>query len=119
MHTLLEECKEAGDGENAGHPVCCQGSACGNDACVLRPSVLCLKNWLGALDALDATLGAIHLIGPQEACSPMFSVCPLLCSVYGIFGLTVCVYWFFSAKLLDRLSKVGPGHVSAHEYLHT
>lgn len=49
----------------------------------------------------------------------MFSVCPLLCSVYGIFGLTVCVYWFFSAKLLDRLSKVGPGHVSAHEYLHT
>jgi hypothetical protein len=26
-------------------------------------------------------------------------------SVYGVFGLTACVYWFFAAKLADRLSK--------------
>lgn len=30
-------------------------------------------------------------------------------SVYGVFGLTACIYWFFSAKLLDRLSKVRHG----------
>lgn len=35
-------------------------------------------------------------------CKPMFAA---LSSVYGIFGLTACIYWFFTAKLLDRLSK--------------
>ncbi|GIL60946.1 hypothetical protein Vafri_15748 [Volvox africanus] len=36
------------------------------------------------------------------ACKPMFA---LLSTVYGIFGVTACLYWFFLAKLLDRLSK--------------
>ncbi|PNW83272.1 hypothetical protein CHLRE_05g232751v5 [Chlamydomonas reinhardtii] len=36
------------------------------------------------------------------ACKPMFA---LLSSVYGVFGVTACLYWFFVAKLLDRLSK--------------
>ncbi|GLI66744.1 hypothetical protein VaNZ11_010693 [Volvox africanus] len=36
------------------------------------------------------------------ACKPMFA---LLSTVYGIFGVTACLYWFFMAKLLDRLSK--------------
>ncbi|KAF5831752.1 hypothetical protein DUNSADRAFT_12622 [Dunaliella salina] len=36
-------------------------------------------------------------------CKPMYA---MLSSVYGIFGLTACIYWFFTAKLLDRLSKV-------------
>ncbi|GLC74863.1 hypothetical protein PLESTF_001565600 [Pleodorina starrii] len=36
------------------------------------------------------------------ACKPMFA---LLSTVYGIFGVTACLYWFFCAKLLDRLSK--------------
>ncbi|GFR51626.1 hypothetical protein Agub_g14053, partial [Astrephomene gubernaculifera] len=36
------------------------------------------------------------------ACKPMFA---LLSTVYGVFGVTACLYWFFIAKLLDRLSK--------------
>ncbi|GIL69179.1 hypothetical protein Vretimale_12677 [Volvox reticuliferus] len=36
------------------------------------------------------------------ACKPMFA---LLSTVYGIFGVTACLYWFFMAKLFDRLSK--------------
>ncbi|KAL6749039.1 MFS general substrate transporter [Haematococcus lacustris] len=35
-------------------------------------------------------------------CKPMFA---MLSSVYGVFGLTACLYWFFAAKLMDRLSK--------------
>lgn len=35
-------------------------------------------------------------------CKPMFAG---LSTVYGIFGATVTVYWFFFAKLSDRLSK--------------
>jgi hypothetical protein len=31
--------------------------------------------------------------------------------VYGVFGVTACLYWFFTAKLLDRLSKVNAGQV--------
>lgn len=36
------------------------------------------------------------------ACKPMFA---LLSSVYGVFGVTATIYWFFCAKLLDRMSK--------------
>lgn len=36
------------------------------------------------------------------ACKPMFAA---LSTVYGVFGVTACLYWFFFAKLLDRLSK--------------
>ncbi|KAG2487499.1 hypothetical protein HYH03_013918 [Edaphochlamys debaryana] len=36
------------------------------------------------------------------ACKPMFA---MLSTVYGVFGVSFCLYWFFVAKLLDRLSK--------------
>ena len=36
-------------------------------------------------------------------CKPMFV---MLSSVYGLFGATACLYWFFFAKLLDRYVSV-------------
>jgi len=35
-------------------------------------------------------------------CKPMFV---MLSTVQGVFGATACLYWFFFAKLLDRMSK--------------
>ena len=35
-------------------------------------------------------------------CKPMFA---LLSSVYAVAGVTATIYWFFAAKLLDRMSK--------------
>ncbi len=36
------------------------------------------------------------------ACKPMFA---LLSTVYGVFGVSATIYWYFGAKLLDRMSK--------------